>query len=200
MNDLAGVNEPKKGWSLRAKFLAAVIAILVGLVAGGYFYFKGRRFEHVITEAQIREKLDLRLPFTRTYFRLVDVTLENPRVDLVDGSDRVHAGLDVRLSLRPIGEDKSFGGSVDASAAIKYVPEKGQFFLVEPDVRRLEIDGLPAKYTEKAKLAVSKALEQYYEDHPVYTLNPAQAKQAAAKLLLKSVVTRDEKLFITLGL
>ena len=139
------------------KITVWVLVVLLALLGGTYAYFKGRRYVYTFTEAQIRTKLDERLPFTRSYFKIFEVKLENPRIDLEEGSDRIHAGMDVRFNIRNVVEEKDLGGSVDASGSLRYVPETGEFFLTKPVVHRLRIDGLPEKYTDKATMIVTRS-------------------------------------------
>jgi hypothetical protein len=175
---------------LVAAFVAATVIL---------FYFKGNRFTFAVSEAQIQERLKARLPFIKTYFLIFRVTLDNPRVELVEGSNRVKGGLDVTLNVRLAQKSRELGGSIDVSGVVKYVPERGEFFLVEPIVERLAVQGIPEKYAKKINEALTMALGEYYGEHPIYTLKATDAKHTAAKMLLKNVSVQNKKLIIILG-
>ncbi len=177
-------------------FLAVIV--LVGFV-GAYFYFEGREYEFRFSEDDLRLKLSERLPIEKTYLFVFQVVLDSPRITLVEGSDRVQAGLDVTLNIRIDDEPLPLGGSVDASGGVRYDPMEGEFYLTDPIVESLAVQGVPARYTDRVNSVLTKALAEYYEDRPIYALEESDVKQAAAKLVLKSVVVQDRLLVVTLG-
>ena len=177
-------------------FLA--VFVLVSLV-GTYFYFEGREYEFRFSEDDLRQKMSERLPIERTYLFIFQVVLDSPRITLVEGSDRVQAGLDVTLNIRINDEALPLGGSVDASGGVRYDSIEGEFYLTDPIVESLAVQGVPAKYTDRVNSVLTKAIAEYYEDRPIYTLRDSDVKQAAAKLVLKSVVVQDRLLVVTLG-
>lgn len=185
------------------KVLVGVLAVVLLVVATGgslYLYLSGRSYVFAFSEEQLREKLAERLPLTKTYFSLIQLTLDHPRVALTEGTNRVQAGLEVTLNLRVGDEPKQLGGSVDVSGGVKYVPESGEFFLTDPVVERFSVQGVPEKYAPKINDALTKLLGDYYAAHPIYTLKATDVKHAVAKLLLRDVTVRDKTLLVTLGL
>jgi hypothetical protein len=181
------------------------ILIILGVVvllgaAGAYYYFHGKEFVVRISQAQLQEKLNAKLPLTETYLFIIDVTLTNPRVHLVNGSERINGGLDVVLDLRWGKDSKQFTGTVDFSGGIKYMPEEGKFFLIDPVIDKLEVQGVPDEYAEKVKSGLTKALTRYYSLNPVYSLQATSGKELAAKFVLKKVVVENGELVLTLGL
>ena len=184
---------------MRRTLIIALAA--VALLAGGAYYFLyGRKFVYRFTQVELQEALSARLPIQRTYFFVIQVTLDHPRVVLVEGSDRVNAGLDIALNVRLGESGVPLTGSVDASGGIRYEPTEGKFYLTSPLIERLNLQGLPEKYVSRASTALSLALSEYYASHPIYTLNTFDAKQAAAKMTLKSVKVEQQQLVITLGI
>ncbi len=81
------------------KIVISIITILLILVLGLYFYFSGKEYVFSFSESQIHEKLATKLPLNKKYLIIFEVTLDNPRVTLTNGSDRVAAGLDVILNI-----------------------------------------------------------------------------------------------------
>ena len=74
--------------------------VLMLLVVGSYYYFSGKVYVIRLTEPQLKIKLEDKLPITKTYFFIIQVTLDNPRVHLVNGSNRVSAGMDVEFNIK----------------------------------------------------------------------------------------------------
>ncbi len=177
-------------------FLAALAIILAGAAAA--FFLPDRQFEIRLSEEQIIQAVSKKLPFEKSYFVIFDVTLDNPRISLPEDSERVHAGLDVAVDIR-LG-DRRVVGSTDASAGIRYQPETGQFFLVEPNVEALALQGMLVAYSEKVDAAVAQALAVFFEKRPVYTLKDDDTRQKVAKYTLKKVIVVDGVLVVTLGL
>ncbi len=182
------------------KIFLVLLAILLIAAISAYLYFTGKRYVVRISENQIQEKLAKKLPLTKSYFFIFEVTLDNPRVELRDTSKRVEAGLDVILNITINKNPKPLGGSLDVSGGVKYVAEKGEFFLTDPKIESLAVQGIPAKYTDKVNKVLTKALSEYYKDNPIYTLRSSDAKEAVARLVLKDVVVEGNELVITFGI
>jgi hypothetical protein len=51
----------------------------------------------------------------------------------------------------------------------------------------------PEKYTEKVNSILTRAIEEFYADHPIYTLKTTDVKQAAARIVLKDVMIGNKE-------
>ncbi len=182
------------------KIVISIVAILLILVLGLYLYSSGKEYVFSFSESQIHEKLATKLPLNKKYLIIFEVTLDNPRVTLTNGSDRVAAGLDVILNIWINKNPKPLGGTLDASGGVKYVKNDGEFYLTDPVIEHLSIQGIPEKYLKKANQVLTKAIAEYYESHPIYTLKPTDVKKAATRLVLKNVIIEEQQLVITLGI
>ncbi len=180
------------------KAIIAAALIIAGLAA--YLYFIEREYVVRIPESELQSRLNEQLPITETYLFIFQITLDNPRVALEEGSNRVHGGLDIILNMRIDEESEPLEGSIDISGGIRYVSDNGQFFLVEPIIEKLNVQGVPEKYTDTISSAFTELIEEYYARHPIYTLNVSDGKQAAARLILKSVVVDNKELVLVMGL
>jgi len=97
-------------------------------------------------------------------------------------------------------QPRPLAGSVDASGGLRYDPKTGQLFLTQSKIERLALQGVPEQYSSPVALALSQALDSYYASHAIYTLNVFDSKELAARLTLKSVVIRQQRLVVTLGI
>ncbi len=179
------------------------IGLLGALVVAGfiaYQYFSGREFVYQFPEAQIHEMLSTRMPFEKTYFFIFTVVLDNPRVDLVNGSDRVNAGLDVTLNIKVDNEPEPLGGTIDVSSGLAYSPDEGAFYLVDPVIESLGVQGIPEKYADRTRQVLARAISEYYAVQPVYRIRADDPARAAARLLLKRVVVENQELVVVLGI
>jgi Protein of unknown function (DUF1439) len=182
------------------KIVGIIVFLLVVSLVGAYFYFSGKEYIIRIPEKDIQVKMNEKLPITKSYFLIFQVTLENPRVMLEEGSNRVNAGLDTILNITVENQPKPLGGSLDISGNIKYVDESGEFYLVDPVIEKFNIQGIPEIYTDKANSVITKALSEFYAKHPVYTLSALNAKESAAKMVLKKIIIENKELVVTLGI
>jgi len=182
------------------KLVLVTIVVFIALLSGSYYYFSGKEYVVKLSESDIQSKLEAKLPLTKTYLFIIQVTLKNPRVHLENGSSRVGAGLDVVLNINLNKSSKSLGGTLDVSGEVVYLAEKGQFFLTNPIIESLTIQGIPPKYTDKTNKALTKTLAEYYKKHPLYTLRVTDTKQVLAKMVLKNVNIENQELVVILGI
>lgn len=179
---------------------AAVVVMLLVIGAGVLWYSASRTHVFRFSEGAIERVLQERAPVTRSYMRVFDVTVEKPRVDLVEESDRVAAGVDVALDIK-IGDFAApIYGAVDLSGAIDYRADEAAFYLTDPEIEALKIQGIPERYSDRAHGVIKLAIKEFYEERPLYALTGEETPKRAARLLLRDVVVKDEHLVITLGL
>ena len=86
------------------------------LIGGALLMASKSDYEYRFTESELQEKLGERLPLTKKYLYVFDVTLDEPRVDLTEGSERIAAGIDVVLNINlgssttPLGRLRRYVG------------------------------------------------------------------------------------------
>ena len=182
------------------KFIIFTFTVILLLLAGAYYYVSSKEYVIRIPESDLQRKFEERLPLTQTYFFFIQITLKNPRVHLENGSRRVKAGLDVVFNASLDNNPRPIGGIVDVSGGVLYSADKGQFFLTNPLIDRLELQGVPQQYVEKFNVALTQILADYYAKNPIYTLHATDAKQAVARMVLKDVIVENSALVITLGI
>ncbi len=182
------------------RFVVITLAALCFISAAAYWALSSRDYVFRFSESELRNHLDARLPYEGRHLYIFDVALDNPRIDLVDGADRVAGGVDVVVATSFAGRELSFSGAADMSGGVRYDPEQRAFFLKDPIVEKLRLGGVPDAYANKANEAISVALREFYRTRPLYVLEPDTAAKSAAHLFLKDVAVKDEQLVVTLGL
>ncbi len=182
------------------KYLTGMILLIIAVAAAAFFFLRDQEFTYRFTESQLRERLENQQPWSERYFFIFEVSLDNPRIDLIEGSDRVAGGLDATLNIHINNNPRPLGGAVDLSGGVRYVREEAAFYLTDPVVENVAIQGVPDAYANKANEAISKALHAFYRSRPIYTLEGTDASKMAARLLLKEVVVENEELVVTLAL
>src|SRR5690606_7075968 len=88
-----------------------VAAIILGIAfIASFLYFKGKRYEVVITQETIDSVLTETFPASRDYLMIFSISYSNPRVSLLEDKDRVQVGLDITLNIRLNNEPRNLGG------------------------------------------------------------------------------------------
>lgn len=182
------------------KSIIGGLVVLFVVLASAYVYFSGKEYTVKISESDIQQQLAEKMPISESYLVFLRATLDNPRVKLEKGSNRVNAGLDIVLSLKLADVEKPFGGSLDVSGGIRYEVKDKSFYLTDPKIENLSVQGFPDKYLSQATVLIEKFLAKHYQTHPIYTLKSTDAKQKALQLVLKDVIVEDKYLVITMGI
>jgi hypothetical protein len=182
------------------KILTSIGLIVVLAIGGAYLYFSGKEYVIYITELQIKEKISEKLPRTKTYLLFFETTLDNPRIELENESNRINGGLDINIGVNVDGEDRKFGGSLDISGGLRYVTGVGDFYLTNPIIENISVQGVPDKYEAPVLKVLTTAISEHFEKNPVYSLRSLDPKQAAAKIILKSIVVKDKQIIVTMGI
>ena len=177
-----------------------ILALLVALGAAAFWALSGRDYVFRFSEDVLREHLDARLPYEGRHLFVFDVTLDNPRIDLIEGSERIYGGVDVFLNVDFAGAKLALSGAADISGGMRYDPLERAFYLNDPVIEDLRLSGVPATYANRANSAISMALGEFYQSRPIYVLDADTAAKSAARLLLKDIAVQDEHLVVTLGL
>jgi len=181
--------------------LIVVALVLLSVIGGLVYHYAYKEYEFRFSESQLQEKINAKMPLSKTYLGLFKVTLVDPRVYLANGSDKVGVGLDVILDMSAGGTQKPLSrGTLDVTGGIKYEAKKGAFFLTEPVIENLAVQGLSDKYSEIVNAFITKKLTEYYAEHPVYVLKSTDKKQIYARRVLKNVRVENKTLIVTLGI
>jgi len=182
------------------RLIVAAAAVLVFLVAGTGYWLLGRSHELRLSEAQLQQALEARLPVSRVFRLIVEVRIEHATLSLLDDSNRVRGEVDVALNLLLGRSGRPLIGSLAFSSGIRYAPQQGQFFLDAPLIERVVLPGIPQRQTEKVRESVAGALSEFLSRTPVYTLKDDDVRQAAARLVLQEVRVDGKELVLRMGL
>lgn len=178
----------------RLLFLAALLALLAG--AGLLWHARQQGVELRFTAQQLQHKLAERMPIHKPYGPL-ELTLQDPRVRLSEGSARIQARMQVTVAVPSLG--RSWQGDVEASSGLRYEAAEGAFYLNAPAIERISAPGMPERYATLAGQAASSALQRFYALRPVHVLEPT-AKGLATRMLLREVHVHNGALVAKLGM
>ena len=180
--------------------LIAGLALLAAVCIAFALYLHGKSLTLRITEPQMREQLAMRFPIERTSLLLLRWRLTNPQVSFLPQRQRVVLGLDARLNARLDGQRDDLGGRIEVETALRYDTGRGAFFLIDPVITRLAIDGIPEAHVMRVQTSVRGVLAEMFAQVPVYTLRQADLFQDTARRVLEEVRIEDESIVVVLGL
>ncbi|MEL6109369.1 MAG: hypothetical protein AAFU85_25460 [Planctomycetota bacterium] len=90
-------------------------------------------------------------------------------------------------------------GKVIARTGLRYDAETQSFFCKDVEAESIVVDGLPGDVAPLIQRLCEKGLAQYFSENAVYTIDSEETAVGFATARLKSVTTRDGKLFVELG-
>jgi hypothetical protein len=179
--------------------IVLICLIALALAAAAVWYLHGRRYDVVITQQQIDQALQAKFQMSKTYLAIFEIEYSNPHVILLPATDRIEVGLDAELNMRLGSQTKKLGGTVTATTGLSYRSETNQFFLSDPKIENMSIQGVPQKYMDKVTSLSSNTVREYLQKYPVYTLRGKDTKTATLKLLLKDVQVRSNEVHAIMG-
>ena len=189
--------QTQRGQSSKILLAVLLLTLLLG-GAGVWWYFFNPSLRIAITDQQILDRLSQKLPVTETYLFAFEVTYDSPRVALIAASERIHAGLDISLRIRFLPDQPPLQGRIDAAAGIRYDRVDEAFYLTDPKVETLTLEGLPEEWANKARDLVAEGVRVYFNDHPVYKLSERESDRAA-KAILQDISIEDDRIIVHLG-
>ena len=184
---------------MKRTLIAVAIVALVASVAA-FLYFKGRRYEIVITQEQIDGALADRFPVSKRYLLLLQVTYSEPVLSLLPEANRIRVGMKAELGYKRDEQDEFIGGSVAVVTGIRYDPEKYQFYLDDPKIETVSVQGVSPQFADRVKDGLQAVSKEHLESIPVYTIRADDVKKTVARMILKDVRIRDGVIHVTLGL
>jgi Protein of unknown function (DUF1439) len=148
-----------------------------------------------LTAADLQQTLHRKLPVSKSKL-LVTATVRSLDVELTENGDLILLRPEVDLG---IAGQSALRGRAVVAGQLRYAPETGEFFFDQPKVTEVAIVGLPDSLRPAAEELVARCAEGYLASTPVYRLKQGDFQQSLAKLVLKSVRTRNGQLEIVIG-
>jgi len=165
------------------------------LLVCAFFSGCGVSYTITLTAADLQQTLHRKLPASQSKL-LVTATVRALDVEFMESGHRILLRPEVELAMA--GQSVLRGRALVAGQ-IRYAADTGEFFLDQPKVADVAIAGLPESLRTTAEEVIARFAEGYLATAPVYRLKQGDFKQSLAKLVLKSVRTRDGRLDIVIG-
>ncbi len=171
------------------KYVIGIVLLIVVNMAYAFSYTKE------FTELELQEKVEAMMPLEKKKF-FVTVIITEPKLDLIEGSNE----LGIQAHIQAIVPGKLKGnGTTKITGSISYVPDEGAFYMNNPTIIDLKINGIPDKYQPKIKKLAQITISKVLSSRPFYKLKDDNLKHKLAKATLDSVIVENEKLLVTLS-
>ncbi|MCP4346771.1 MAG: DUF1439 domain-containing protein [Desulfobacterales bacterium] len=178
---------------MRKKIIIAVFFIISFVVVGSLYVYLRSGIEIKLSQEQINENLKQNFPIQKENF-FSSLFLYDPVVTLAENSDKVNLSMATDVS---IVNKIRVTGITEIAGKIDYDPGKGEFYIRDFEIRNITISGIPEIYREQVKKGIEAVAGRILDNYPVYKL---EQELLPSKLLLKSVVVKNKKLVILLGI
>jgi Protein of unknown function (DUF1439) len=181
---------------MKRRTLLVTLGVVGAVVVGGLAVLSTMTYEISIPQSKIQEEIDKKFPIEKSAF-IVNIKLQDPKVILAEGADRVRFTMDLNVS-GIMSDDAQ--GKAEISGKIRYDRGTGQFFFSDAKIDKIDMDGTAGGLIEKFDGMLSDAMRDFLENQPLYTLDTEDVRQAVFKATLKEVVIRDKSVVLRMGI
>lgn len=147
-----------------------------------------------MTELELQARVDAMMPLKKKNM-LMSLVVTNPKVSLLTETNQL--SIFANIAVTTLGNFKG-AGKGNIVGEISYDKQQGVFYFINPEIKDITVDNVPAKYAPKIKDISQILITQAMAKYPVYTLKDNDMKQKLAKSLLQSVHVENGKIIATL--
>lgn len=157
----------------RRTLLRCAAAVLVAGVAG-CARLAGPRVI-TLSEAELAQALQRQFPFDGRLLELVDLHVQAPRLRLLPEAQRLATDLELRVGERLTGG--SWHGQLSLTCGLRHEPSDQSVRLVQVQVERLRLVGLPAGLQPVVERIGPLVAEQLLEGLSLYRFTPEDLRR-----------------------
>jgi len=184
--------------SRASRLVAISVASFVVLISILFVALKGRDLEVKISAEEIQAAIDNKPPKPKTFAGVCSLCVDNTRVELKKGSDRITVAMDLEVKIPLLSRLKDLTAKATVSAQVSYAREEYRFYIREPVLESLTLPSVPEKYTTYLEAASRAAALFHIGDIPIYTIKDKNLKTRVTRAVLEQVAVEDGMLVVTL--
>lgn len=155
-----------------AGLLGLALAPLMRPANAAYNIWTG---EYTMTRQDIEAAVGKRFPTTLNYGQLLSVELTHPKIGFNPQANRVITQIDAQLQ-NVLLQGQPLAGVLSLSSALKYDPVKRAVLLDNPNVERVDVNGMPPAYDQQLTAIGGSLAQQVLNQYPIYTFKPEQLR------------------------
>jgi hypothetical protein len=172
------------------------VSLTTFLITLCLFTQKAQAYTLSITQKELQTMIEIWFPVTQPT-AIGDVKLSSPKIRMPDDTGRINFAVNINLEM-PDQYIAKGNGVIDGK--LDYNAERGEFYLREPRLLKLEVDGLPSSYDAIVLSVINDLTQQQLPLIVVYRLDKEEIGQASVLRTLKSVRVQKGRLLLELGL
>ncbi|MDN4573025.1 DUF1439 domain-containing protein [Pandoraea cepalis] len=155
-----------------AGILGLALAPLIRPANAAYNIWTG---EYTMTRQDIEAAVGKRFPTTLNYGQLLSVELTHPKIGFNPQANRVITQIDAQLQ-NVLLQGQPLAGVLSLSSALKYDPVTRAVLLDNPNVERVDVNGMPPAYDQQLTAIGGSLAQQVLNQYPIYTFKPEQLR------------------------
>ncbi len=172
------------------------VSLITFLITLCLVTLKAHAYTLAISQKELQTMIELWFPVKQAT-AIGDVKLSSPKIHLPDDSGRIHFAVNINLEM-PDQYVAAGSGVIDGE--LDYNSDRGEFYLREPRLLKLEVDGLPSSYDAIVLSVINDLTRQQLPLIVVYRLDKEEIGQASVLRTLKSIRVHKGQLLVELGL
>jgi hypothetical protein len=131
--------------------------------------------ELMLTQAELDERLARRFPRTQRVLEVLELTLSEPRVQLLPAQNRL--ACEFALALRDRLFDSGGSGRIAFDTALRWEPSDASLRLTQVTVQRLDLAGAPRALQAQSPRVGRLLAEQLLEDFSLWQMSVEQQQR-----------------------
>ena len=143
----------------------------------------------------LQQSLNKRLPFTKRYLGLIDVTASNAQLALDADLGRLHVDIDVTMAL-PLAR-KSWSGKLAMSGVVTLDAAHNAVILNDPQLDKITLANLDGAYSEQATQIGGLLARELMQSVPLYSFKPEDLRYVGVTFVPTKIVTKADRLVVT---
>lgn len=153
----------------------------------------GGKFTLDFSAKQIQDAIAPKFPAENCPLPITCIKLQNPKVSLADGSDRLTLSFDTTVSL--LGQPTT--GTAVVSAKPRFQAATGEIFLDDSKIENILLARVPTEVTHLVAQYGSALARQALERTPIYSFKSSQTEKLA-RMGIADVKVQDGKLRVSI--
>ncbi|QRX81032.1 DUF1439 domain-containing protein [Glaciimonas sp. PAMC28666] len=178
---------------MKRKWIAVLALMSVFLFSSCAMLIGTRDVDFSLTSLQ--QSLNKRLPFTKRYLGLIEVTASNAQLALDAGQGRLLVDMDVTMALPLTG--KSWSGKLAMSGVIALDGAHNAVILTNTRLDRITLANLDGAYSEQATQIGGLLARELMQSVPLYSFKPEDLRFVGVTFVPTKIVTRTDRLVVT---
>lgn len=133
-------------------------------------------FSYTIPRAQLQQAIGQRFPYRQSLGDLLELQVQNPRLSLLPGRNRIGTVLDLTLSGQLLGD--VYSGTIGMDYGLRFEPRDNTIRMTDVQVTSLQLQGVPPPYQDLVQRYAPQLAQQLFNDFPLHRISASDMARA----------------------